>query len=135
MALLRQAVECLGEAQDSRFQCALQHMRRFLTRADVVQLLDEHESRKNTSKEEKKEEGSVKTKVKQNMQEEDVSYDDDYANDKNKKEHNGIEISEEYDESARLEKELYDLIGSLNEELNSLVVSDSKARLRQSKNM
>mmetsp|Transcript_23031 Transcript_23031/g.33700 ORF Transcript_23031/g.33700 Transcript_23031/m.33700 type:complete len:380 (+) Transcript_23031:57-1196(+) len=41
MDLLRGAVECLGEANDTRYIAVITHIQNFLQRADVVRILDE----------------------------------------------------------------------------------------------
>jgi hypothetical protein len=116
MTLMRQAVECLGEAQDSRYQSALQHMQSFLSRADVIRLLDEKRAMELRSEVGSVvvEDESVSKETRAQEEKEEIGREDDDDNNRNR----NIELD---DEDARLEKELYDLIGSLNEELNSII--------------
>jgi hypothetical protein len=118
MTLMRQAVECLGEAQDSRYQTALQRMQNFLSRADVIVLLDEKRAEELKSEEEAGTHFAVN----------ETSASDCTRIFEPSKEQEGncgsqqlVKDGDHDDEDARLEKELFDLIGSLNEELDSIV--------------
>ena len=143
MALTREAVECLGEAQDAQHLHALHRMQAFLARADVIQLLD---GAKTASSVGGQQQATVTTLVESlgksaGMEQEGCgggsstcearqlpvvtgegfssavkSSSTSAADRRRDREDEGER------EDLRLEKELYDLIGILDEELNTLMV-------------
>lgn len=121
MGLTRQAVECLGEAQDSRHRDALRRLQMFLTRADVTRLLDGGTGKRTTE-----EQGAASsagaggvTGVQQKGSGEEEEEDD-------KGVFNTCTVEGEdfgANNDSRLEQELYALIKSLEQELSSIVES------------
>jgi len=117
MTLTREAVECLGEAQDERHIKALRRMQAFLSRADVIELLDRNKE-------------SMKERVYQtdNKHLESVAArqlpvvtGEGFASPMNDAATKVAGNITEDNEDLRLERELYDLIGVLDEELKTIL--------------
>ena len=93
-------------------------------RADVVQILDEKRQKRSTAPppEEVLELGLEQNTLSQKAGKRQLTDEDEgHTNDDNDQHQSEDVVGGDDDEDARLEKELYDLIGSLNEELKTLV--------------
>lgn len=118
MTLTREAVECLGEAQDERHLKALHRMQTFLTRADVIKLLDGVDTTTQRSNPSAGDEldyslsGSGKVENERTLPVVTAYGFTSVTKDKQ------TQIGDD-DENIQLEKELYDLINRLDDELKS----------------
>lgn len=125
MALTREAVECLGQAQDERHVKALRRMQSILSRADVVELLDRNKEAmkegtcpydEGVSLEHKIHEGDDATRHLPVITGEGFAT---LVGGNTSTKVSGC-VSEDI-EDLRLERELYELIGVLDEELKTIL--------------